>query len=75
MPMLKAGIDQEAAMQRQYEFPDDPEVFERVLEHFRSTSADYWDARVEQYAQEARTQSRISQMSPTAGVQIVKKRA
>jgi hypothetical protein len=31
-------------MSRQYEFPDDPEVFARVIEHFRNTCAAYWDA-------------------------------
>jgi hypothetical protein len=72
MPDAKVGVDQEAAMRGPYEFPDDPEVFARVLEHFRNTSADYWDARVEQYAREARAQSRLSQPSSAAGIQVIR---
>ncbi len=44
-------------MKSQYEFPDDPEVFEWVLEHFRQTSVDHWEARIAQYASEAENQS------------------
>jgi hypothetical protein len=44
-------------MSCQYEYPDDPAVFARVLQHFRNTPAAHWDALVERYSNEARAQS------------------
>jgi hypothetical protein len=55
-------------MSGQYEYPDDPEVFARVLQHFRNTSTAHWDARVARYAREARTLSPAPAESPVASV-------
>jgi len=41
----------------QYDYPDDPAVFERVMEHFRQTNVEYWEARIAHYASEAKRQS------------------
>lgn len=55
-------------MSQQYDFPDDPEVFARVLEHFRTKNAAYWDARLDRYAREAQTASSASTGVPAASV-------
>lgn len=39
-------------MSQPYDFPDDPIVFERVLQHFRSMNAADWDACIARYARE-----------------------
>ena len=47
-------------MKHTYEFPDDPEVFARVLQQFRNRSVDYWEARMASYASEARKESSVT---------------
>lgn len=41
-------------MSSQFEYPDDQEVFERVIAHFRQLSVDHWEARIARYAEEAK---------------------
>jgi hypothetical protein len=55
-------------MKGQYEFLDDPEVFARVLQHFRNMSVADWEARFARYSSEAHKQPPVMEAAPTATV-------
>ncbi len=54
----------ESIMKRQYEFPDEPAVFQRVLEHFENTRVSHWEERISRYSSATQDEQRASIKSP-----------